>query len=493
MSRETAILEFFSGHTLSTFMGVDWLAGLQRELQLLLNGVCVPPTAAQSPRASVDSSACADAADARAAQDAPESTGVATDGSLVLLELPLELLLVAVMPKLELADIIACASTCSHLRLEIDGCASLWATLRAGCGSRQAFQRAYLSSCAKCHAPEAGEYSFEHTQGLCASCAHRMPVGALREFLITRRRIDWRVGAAERASTRALLRGLLRSAAEQMRRQALTSFAERPLRLAFSSRRDGHSLTVMQNALGRYAPCLVVVAEQVDATRDATPYATLDAKPVAGAGATQAAATAGVDATAAARTGSAARRFGVFVPVKMLRRSAPDFKSDEGGGSFLFALPSRRAAGARGRAAEPATPRIFPGRAAEGAAGVRQFYRTSSEHVAFGGDERAYALWLSASLERGLSLPCPTFGSPTLSSAPAFRVDEVQVWRTVDVEEELLEWQSAQAERRPVRPLDEDEEPRADLADSVLAPGTNRFMLEFVNMREDLLMERRAQ
>jgi hypothetical protein len=97
--------------------------------------------------------------------------------------------------------------------------------------------------------------------------------------------------------------------------------------------------------------------------------------------------------------------------------------------------------------------------------------------------------------QSGLSLPCPAFRSPVLASEPSFKVGVVEVWRVVDLAEEEYEWQLAQVEGRPVGSLEEESMPAFDGEGpaSVLEPGSNRFMLEFINMREDLLMERRAQ
>lgn len=395
-----------------------------------------------------------------------EAEPVQTSEGGILFAVPLDLLLLHVVPKLALPDIVAVSSTCLLLRVEVDGCARLWSELRPGCTTRAAFQEAYLSSCAKCHAPEAGEYSFEHSPGLCAHCASRMPTRALKDFCNQRRLRDWRIGAAQRSRARAVLRDVLRAAGERARRPEITALAERPLRLGFSSARDGHSLNLLLHTLNRHAPTLLVVREHVPAGSSV-----------------------------------AARSFGVFIPVRMLRRTAPASKSDEACGAFLFSLPLPSQARSSHNCPAPApaasVASIWPGQAPDGtSAGVPHFYATASDLLAFGGDAQAYALQLAPDLQCGVSLPCPAFRSPTLSSTPAFRIAGVEAWRIVGVEEEEHEWQSAQAQGRPVRSLDEEEEPAVDggeNAGSVLEPGSNRFMLEFVNMREDLLLARRAQ
>lgn len=389
----------------------------------------------------------------------------------ILLGIPLDLLLLRVLPRLALADIVAISSTCLLLRAEVDACAGLWSGLRRGCATRAEFQRAYLASCATCSAPEAREHTFEHSPGLCAHCASRMPSLALREFISHRRLRDFRIGAGQRARVRVVLREVLRLAAERTRRPELAALAGRPLTLGFASHRDGHSLNLLLHALHRHAPTLLLVREQ---PKDEGP----------------------------------ARSFGVFIPVQVLRRTAPDTKSDQGRGAFFFSLPvaprprMHRSRGADGRpAAEPPraahAARVWPGATPDGGEPcVAHFYATSADLLAFGGDARAYGLQLATDLQSGVSLPCPSFCSPTLSSEPAFRVRSVEAWRVVGAEEEEHEWQSAQAQGRPVRSLDEEEEPAAEGAEgagSVLEPGSDRLMLEFVNMREDLLLARRTQ
>jgi hypothetical protein len=586
---------------------------VKKKLTVRMAAVDAPPHLAAASHSAADEAAGIDGvAEAASRMDgigAESEAASAGEGGL-LFAIPIDLVLLHVLPRLTLREIVAVSSTCHLLRLEIDSCGPLWTHLRAeilrggserssrsasrsgvssdapsaACASRRAFQQAFLGSCAKCLAPEAGEYSFEHSQGLCAPCATRMPGGALREFLNLRSLVEWRIGAAARRRTRAALRELLRAASSQMRRREFAAYAERPLCLAFNSRRDGHSLNLLQNTLARHAPCLLVVKEAVvvedapepkpaqpggreadasagasrtgplpedasgtsaadgagpaDASRtgpppDAAAASVAPPAPVAAAApplsTTPAAAH---DARARPRPRATARggaSFGVFVPLKLLRRTAPDFKSDGARGSFLFRLSSSSssssssdpapgaeadwapgaeasaaggseigAGSTEGCATAAAAPmaNIYPGRPADGGLMVNSFYMMGNDLVAFGGDRHAYALQLAADLQSGLSLPCPTFRSPTLASAPSFETSSVEIWRVVDAEEELYEWQAAQAEGRPVRPLDEEVEPGAtafDQSDSVLAPGTNRFMLEFVNMREDLLLERRAQ
>ncbi|KAG8464769.1 hypothetical protein KFE25_010137 [Diacronema lutheri] len=425
------------------------------------------PFADRGPRGqrAADDEVLAPSASAHELRPATGPAAASSDGG-ILFAIPLEVLLLHVLPRLELPEIVAVSSTCLVLRTEVDACAGLWSRLRAGCASRAEFQEAFLRSCARCSAPEASEYTFEHSQGLCAHCASRMPSRALKEFLNARTLREWRIGAAQRARARCVLREVLRMAAERTRRHELGLLAERPLRLAFSSHRDGHSHNLLLHTLNAHAPTLLVCHEQPRAGPRAAP----------------------------------AQSFGVFVPVRMLRRTAPAFKSDEGKGAFFFRLPAPPRPRGKHDPMPPAAPAasIWPGDSwSDGrVVGVPHFYATSAELVAFGGDASAYALRLSSDLQTGFSLPCPAFRSPTLAAEPAFRVRCVEAWRVVGEEEEHLEWQSAQAQGRPVRSLDEEEPPAiegADNAASVLEPGSNRFMLEFVNMREDLLLQRRAQ
>lgn len=455
---------------------------LARQLVAAL-GWPVDPGRRPTPHAPSAATAAAPAHDADAAERTPPRAagfGRGVEGG-VLLAMPVDLLLMHVLPKLGVAGVLAAAATCRQLRDEIESCAGLWAKLHPGCFSRLQYREVHLSTCARCHVSEATEMTyFEHSPGLCASCATRMPAAALRELATRRRAHEWHVDALRRRAVRAELRELLRMAVEGAGRAQLAPLLARPLRLAFSSKRDGHSLTLLMQCLRAHTPAFLLVRQL----------------PARGTG--------------------EQTRFGVFVPVPLRRRTEPQYRSDEGRGAFLFSLPSRqvRAAGALAAAAEraaaaAAAPAEAPAAAAAAAPssaseGARvfcrrelgslpldNFYCTGAEYIAFGGTLDSFGLRLSADLQTGSALPCPGFRAPLLSTEPSFRIATLEVWRLVSEEEEELEWMAAQCGQGAAMPGEDGEvDESGEQPPSVLEPGSNRFMLEFVNMKEDLLLER---
>jgi len=377
----------------------------------------------------------------------------------------MDILLLHVIAKLEVPSVVAVSEACARLCAELDECEPVWSRLRAGCRTRQQFADLYVRTCSSCAAVDANEFAFEFSPGLCSSCAVRMPGRALQDLVRARQRRDWRLNAKARDATRRELRALLGRAAERARTPGLEDVASRPLRLAFHSERDGASLGLLRETLARHAPCFLLVTEA------AAPARTEPAEASEGSQRAQ---------RARRRWTGLRNRFGAYVPLRLAKRTEPDFGGDGGGGAFFFRL--RPSAGA-------AEVEVYPARGGTGVP-VSNFYCTGATFVAFGGTPGAYGIAIDGDLQHGRCLPSTEFGAPVLSSAVSFRIARVEVWRAVSEEEEELERMAAEVQVDAPRGVDDDE---AAFGRSVLEPGTNKFMLEFVNMREDLLMERRAQ
>eukprot|EP00967_Tisochrysis_lutea_P117153 scaffold189269_cov27-Tisochrysis_lutea.AAC.1 len=107
------------------------------------------------------------------------------------------------------------------------------------------------------------------------------------------------------------------------------------------------------------------------------------------------------------------------------------------------------------------------------------FVHVSPEGFGFGGEigGAGHALFLSADLSQGRCLPSRTFGdTSSLASAMTFLVENVQLW---DVHDDLI----SRTRARPEWEGDENE--------SVLKPGEDKLMLEFVGVERDIALLRR--
>uniref|UniRef100_A0A7S4BD16 Oxidation resistance protein 1 n=2 Tax=Chrysotila carterae TaxID=13221 RepID=A0A7S4BD16_CHRCT len=154
------------------------------------------------------------------------------------------------------------------------------------------------------------------------------------------------------------------------------------------------------------------------------------------------------------------RTFGAFIP-SQLARSEAGFYGDAR--TFLFMLTPRRIFRATGR--------------------DDHFVHMSATHgIGFGGEigGGGFALHLGADLLSGRCLPSHTFGAAaSLSSSRDFAPSSVQLWDATPPEH---------AERLTAHARSWDD---AANADTVLQPGPNKLMLEFVGMEKEVAMLRR--
>eukprot|EP00743_Colponemidia_sp_Colp-15_P005713 GILK01006142.1.p1 GENE.GILK01006142.1~~GILK01006142.1.p1 ORF type:complete len:362 (-),score=63.77 GILK01006142.1:177-1262(-) len=67
------------------------------------------------------------------------------------------------------------------------------------------------------------------------------------------------------------------------------------------------------------------------------------------------------------------------------------------------------------------------------------FMLNNKEFIALGGDHDFYALSLDSMLSHGMSMPSVTFNNPTLSKHPQFQVRRVELWAFVDEQAEQEE------------------------------------------------------
>jgi len=154
---------------------------------------------------------------------------------------------------------------------------------------------------------------------------------------------------------------------------------------------------------------------------------------------------------------SAQRLFGAFIPAP-LARSARGFLGDRR--AFLFGL-------------RPLT--IYPATGHD-----ENYVHISSAHgIGFGGDlgGGGFSMHITSNLLHGRCLPSRTYGDVSaLTSSRDFEVASVQVW------------DAAPGERRPSRHAWAGANEHAK---SVLQPGENKLMLEFVGIEKDIAMLRR--
>jgi hypothetical protein len=155
------------------------------------------------------------------------------------------------------------------------------------------------------------------------------------------------------------------------------------------------------------------------------------------------------------------RVFGAFIPtawpLTSANRRRPWFGDSR---AFLFSLsPERRVHAATGH--------------------DEHFAHVSSDGIGFGGDigGSGHALFLSSDLSEGRCLPSRTFGDTSrLASGVRFLVDTVQLW---DVCDDPM----ARGRARAQWEAGDDE--------SILKPGQDQLMLEFVGVERDIAVLRR--
>ncbi len=367
---------------------------------------------------------------------------------------------------------------------------------------REAGSVLHSHSCAICHVRGTSGVWFPLTRrGACLACT-TMRGGVAERWRRQQAAAEEERWREEAAATRGVLLGALSDELELSLRSGAQA-GNVSLSLLFDSTRNGGSCAALLRA-ARDSPATLLVVRERERSAQAIDLLRRERRRRDHEGGAGGHCDDGAHPAASNRSPAAApaqpRLFGAFVPSAWPLSSSSTFFGAKT--SFLFSLtpPQRRPASAAASPARPppATPDSNPSHTEPSACFFRATgrdehyaYVDTAAGIGFGGDPGSFSLSIDADLSRGHCMPSLTYGDVReLASAGAhFVCDAVQLWSvdvggTADGAGGRNELATVGGSRRKKAAWEEDPA-------TVLEPGMNKLMLEFVGIEKEVAMLRR--